>query len=225
MMSCFRIVLLFIIIFSRFTPCLSDVGWQKDYYKKYTFKEFYKYPPVNTKINISNIDSNLMSAALFYATNKARVLNNVQPLKYSDVLRKAAYLQAYYMVKKNYFSSISPLSKLKTLKQRIKKFGKYFGVAVENIAMEYGIKYDSGKKYFTRNERNFYYENGQRIPLHTYISFAEKVIKQWMKSPPHRKNILDPVFKRLGAGAWFYYKNNGMLIAKVSHCMAQGTND
>jgi uncharacterized protein YkwD len=38
------------------------------------------------------------------------------------------------------------------------------------------------------------------IPYQTYRSFAERMVKNWMDSPGHRDNLLNPQFDRIGIG-------------------------
>ena len=40
-------------------------------------------------------------------------------------------------------------------------------------------------------------------PPYTYDSLADFLVAEWMASPPHRENLLDPGFTRLGCAARF----------------------
>jgi len=70
---------------------------------------------------------------------------------------------------------------------RARAVGLHTSFLAENVASAFGRRYKSGAKFFVREEagRKIYsYEpNGPAIPMHSYLSFAEALVDEWMSSP------------------------------------------
>lgn len=88
------------------------------------------------------------------------------------------------------------------LADRLADRGVRFRAAAENIAMDktyrlLGRPIAAGARgcAFT------YADTGAPVPVHTNASLAAAVVARWLASPGHRANILDPRFRRMGAGA------------------------
>jgi len=77
----------------------------------------------------------------------------------------------------------------------------------ENIATHFGIKYKPRTPVYrldTEKGTFSYQPGGALIPNHTYLSFAEVIVAQWLDSPPHRANLLSQDAVQLGCGAYFF---------------------
>ena len=115
---------------------------------------------------------------IFDLTNKMRREYGVHELKLEDVLRDTARRHSDDMILRNFFShnnpdGLSPEDRICIEHRRL------IGITSENIW--YGSGYDPS--------------GGNQI--------AEMVMTDWMNSPGHRRNILDPEFNHLGVGVSF----------------------
>ena len=156
-------------------------------------KTFQELEEVNSNINLSKIDNNLLAAAIFHATNIERKKNNKPYFIHSDTLFAVAQGHSNDMVGYNFFSHTSPIKEKRTMSDRFMKAGLETRYRAENIA-----------KYPLKKEE-------------TYWSAAKTVVNGWMNSAGHRKNILNSRFRYLGCGValvnssetdWFiYYKS------------------
>lgn len=212
------IIFLFIILSISFLYS----QWKDDDYDKFTIKTFTNYTKAKKYIDFTNIDYELLNAALFYYTNIERKKYNLKKFKYSKLLSKAAFDYAKEMVKNNFFSHYHPYNNEKhSLKQRLTAVEIRNAYISENIARNFGIQYISGKSVFTpvQNDGYFSYNHkGTPIPNHTYLTFAKNVLIQWMNSPMHRKNILAPDPDYLGCGT-FFYEDSGFFNIATFKCV------
>ena len=190
-------------------------------YKEYSYESFSKLPAVNEEIDLNNIDYELLNASIFYATNKQRKKFNKPEFDFFPLLRDAAVIQTNQMVKFNFFDHVNPKNtKLKTLKDRLESAGgagKYLA-AGENIS-EYFLMDYQPKEYFRVekvNNKTVYYniKTNKQIKPHSYRSFGEAIVEDWMTSPGHRSNILDDRFTHLGCGTLYSTKPNEFPKAK-----------
>jgi len=116
-------------------------------------------------------DLRLMEKKVFKLINKVRVENNLDPLKLEDMAYKAALDHSRDMAKRGYFSHKSPEGK--GVLNRIEKYG--FSLVNRRIG------------------ENISKNNGYKDPASTAVS-------GWLKSPGHRKNIMEPKYKYTGVG-------------------------
>jgi uncharacterized protein YkwD len=93
---------------------------------------------------------------------------------------------------------------LETLADRLRHVGVRPAFSAENTAMSFAIQYKSGTPVYSRERDGtvvFSYEpDGEPIPQHTYRSFAEALLDEWMRRSGHRRNILDERARQLGTG-------------------------
>lgn len=191
-----------------FSTGFPQSGWRYENYRTTTYKNFRKNPLFGQPIDFAHIDYPLLHAAIFFATNETRVKNNRRPPDFALELERAAYLHSKDMAEQNFFSHENPHSKRRrTTEQRARLAGIANPLIAENIATHFGIQYRAGTPVYPidRKRGTFSYDpNGPLIPPHTYLSFAEAIVAQWMDSPPHRANILSRDALQLGCGAYFY---------------------
>jgi len=86
-------------------------------------------------------------------------------------------------------------------------FGVEEGYRAENISEMFGIRYEQGTMLVPPDRGSTVfrdYSTGKPIPNHTYLSFAETLLGEWMKSTGHRANILNVNLHYLGCGAYHY---------------------
>tara|TARA_B100002052_G_scaffold245832_1_gene231730 strand:- start:628 stop:1359 length:732 start_codon:yes stop_codon:yes gene_type:complete len=212
-----RFFLVFFISFSCFVYSQNSVEksvWNKELYDKYDEKNFIKFENFDNIIDVKNIDYPLLHAAVFYCTNIERVKRGLKPLKWKLNLEVAAYNHSKDMVKRNFYDHLSN----KKIEKRYKSAGILNPYFAENIAAEFAIKYKAGKGYYTHEknsslngEYRFSYNDDESdlIPFHSYLSFAKKLVKGWMNSSGHRKNILLKNGLELGIGVYLKIDNDG----------------
>ncbi len=165
-------------------------------------KVFFERPETSEAINFDHIDQALLAAAVFHETNRRRDDQELPALAYLPVLREAARVQARAMVREGEATHMHPDEVLKTPSDRLRHLGLDGRFSAENVAMVFGIRYESGEQVYTREVdgvRIFSREPaGDPIQPHSYQSFAKALLDAWMKSPGHRKNILSPEPELLG---------------------------
>ncbi|MFN5183007.1 MAG: CAP domain-containing protein [Bacteroidota bacterium] len=161
---------------------INSVNWNKNSYAEYNSKSFKNLDAVKQSVNSNNIDFALLNAAVFYRTNEERVKNGRKEFIFSSALENAAFEHSKDMVNKNFFSHNSPIGKKKTMSKRLELVGVTLTACAENIALNY-----------CQNS--------------SYWEIADLLVNQWMDSPGHRKNILNPDYKYLGCGV-FNFKDS-----------------
>ena len=105
----FKFTLIFFVLIISENCVSSQVRWNSAFYQKYDFESFSKSRLANQKIDIKNIDYPLLHAAIFYETNRQRIINEMPPFQYSAALEKAARQHSIDMVRRNFFSHESPV--------------------------------------------------------------------------------------------------------------------
>ena len=183
------LALLPLLAFDSGEKYLGKIEWyQKDsYYKQkvyaqHDWKSFYRLKEAQANIELFDIDEHLLSAAVFFATNKMRESKHVKPLQFSHQLRDAAVVHTNQMIEKGFFDHFNKFTPdLRSPDQRIKLFGIASTALAENID-----------------------RTGSRIDgKTTYLQLAEQIVQDFYDSPPHRKNMLGKEFTHLGCVAVF----------------------
>jgi uncharacterized protein YkwD len=119
---------------------------------------------------------------IFNLTNKERNIRGLRSLKLDERLKIAARQHSSDMLKKKYLSHTSSLEISKTPLQRIYNSGlPVLGVG-ENVAENIG-------------------DAVSFLLIDNPDSLVRLVMKKWMESPAHRKNILNPDFSHIGVGS------------------------
>jgi uncharacterized protein YkwD len=182
--------------------------WNYSYYLEFDVDDFRSYGPANRTLDFDNLDYPLLSAAIFYETNRKRIKNGKKAFIYSRALEEAAFMHAQDMAELQFFSHHNPFDREKrTPFQRMALFGIDGGYRAENIAEMFGIQYEPGTPIMQPEKGGKIFRifsTGSIIENHTYISYSEALLRGWMKSPGHRANILNDTLKYLGCGAFHY---------------------
>ena len=168
--------------------------------------EFFEKGKVEEKIDLRHIDHSLLSAAIFHETNRKRKQHGRDQLSHLPRLDEASRMHARDMAEHEYVAHINPREQaLRTPHGRVREAGlDDIRFLAENVASHFGIQYEPGRVVFPiekDGDTEYSYQlGGEPIANHTYRSFAESLVDEWMNSPGHRENILSekPVF--LGAG-------------------------
>lgn len=193
-------LLTFIIIFQT----LAD----ENIYKTNNASNWRNNSIFSSTIDFDNINHSLINAAVFFRTNEMRIANKLPPLEYSINLEKSATIHSDDMVQRNFFSHINPgnLSR-RNPDDRARLAGITNPYIAENIANNFAIKYTANTRVIVSDsDKGIFKYPGENdpIPNHTFISFAEALVEQWMNSAGHRENILNKEALELGVGTTFY---------------------
>lgn len=175
-----------------------------DYYAL-SADEFSKLPALSQRIRKKDADIPLLEAAIFHQTNRERRANKLSTFQHSLAMNLMARRHSAEMGELQFFDHTSPTPGNRTLSDRLRNVGLVNVTAGENIAVLPAKEIGSGH-YTTHdpldgNEVWYDEATGKRVDYYTYQELAEAVVTQWKNSPPHWKNIIDPQFKFLGAGA------------------------
>lgn len=186
----------------------SAQTWTPDSYKTYTDASFYQIESLHKEIDFDKVDFSLLQAAIFFLTNEERKKAKLHPFEFRSEVEAVASGHAQDMVKYGFYSHTSKIRIKRSVQDRFHLEGlnpQYYG---ENICSTHGLQYQSGRKVnppYPSGEFTYAFTSKREvIPPHTYLSFAQSVVKLWMDSPSHRQNILNPNFQTLGCGARLY---------------------
>lgn len=176
--------------------------------------EFARREDVQKQIDRQKFDAALLAAAIFHRTNAVRAEHDLPPVAHDAKAAVAAQKHSEAMANGDYLSHGTPNKKKNlTPYDRLQNEGLNPQYSSENIAFNFLRQYESGKPFFTREkdgETIYSYEpEGEPIELRSYAGFAEEIVKQWMDSPPHRKNMLAAEPTRLGVGAALSMSKSG----------------
>jgi uncharacterized protein YkwD len=191
------------------TPMITS--WKPAYYERLTYQSYRTEPLFQESLNFNAIDYPRLHAAIFFATNEARVRYGRDVLAYHPLLERAARHHAQRMVEQNFFAHENPFeAELRTVNQRVQLAGVLNPQPTENLAIYVGIDFKPGEPVYRSHGGLFSRTSGgPPIPNHTYLSFAEAVVDFWLHSPKHHANMLAPEGRQMGCGAAFYWGKQG----------------
>lgn len=154
----------------------KSAPWTTADYAAFTSETFRLHPPASQVMDRATLDTGLLSAAIFFATNEQRAKHKLPLFQTSLALRACAFEHSRDMALENFFSHENPNDPAKhTPWQRMEAKGLKSGERAENIAM-------------------------RTVNGLTYMAFADEMVKMWMNSRGHRANILNPRLLFLGCG-------------------------
>jgi uncharacterized protein YkwD len=184
-------------------------------YKQYDYQNYRKCADLQNLIDFGSINYDLLNAAVFFRTNEIRVSHGKTALDFHSALEAAAQLHAGDMIKGNFFAHENTQRKdRKEPADRYRLSGIENPMPAENIANSFAIKYKANTSVYVIDQKEALYTyelNGKAIEHHTYLSFAESVVQQWMNSAGHRDNILRETAVELGCACVFYREKEGSM--------------
>ena len=196
---------LFLIIFiSIGTDLLSAQNTYFSYYEFNRSSTFLSENEANTEILIDDFNIQYLDATIFHLTNIERLKLNLESFKFYDNLYKSSILHSEKMIEYEFFDHINNTEKRwRTPSDRIFHFDSSYTALAENIVENNLLNYDGKSltyrtKYSIEESLVYLDVNNQIIPYSTYYQLAERILIQWMDSPPHRKNILNTSYNLLG---------------------------
>ena len=161
----------------------------------------------NVAIDFKKTNYPLLVDAIHHATNEARKEHGLSALRKNTTLMKAARRYAKRQAKGHFLAHIDPSGGPKTPDDRARVFGGKNPHVSENLAITAGYPIESGEPIYIASDGSYTRKvGGEKIPPHTYRSFARDVVEQWLNSPGHRKNLLDSQALELGCGVYILYQ-------------------
>lgn len=160
-------------------------------------------PALEREIEAGGIDQWRLSEAVRREVNAVRCRRDLPPLAEDQALDRAAAYHSGDMASRGFFGHDSPVGGRATLTDRLDQVGARFSHAAENIARTSLYAFD-GREFLLVDPANcvFTFERGgPPVPRRSYAGAAARLVENWMDSPGHRRNILDPAMTRHGAGA------------------------
>lgn len=199
-----RMALVITGLFSCFIFSTSAVN----IYEQFNHKNFRQSKLFHQSIDFDNIDYKLLNASIHFVTNEQRVAKKKNILSHHPALEATAKMHAVSMLTYSFLAHINNFENRKRnpdMRAILNQITNPY--LAENIARVFGLQYDAGKKIYVIGEQKFSYKpvEAKAIEAHTYISFADNVVKGWMNSKGHRKNILSDDAVALGCATVFYY--------------------
>lgn len=197
----------------------TDSRWEAGLYEEMTVDTFRDHRPFNEMIDPTAVDYSLLHAAVFYVTNETRVSRGRSALAWAGPLEIAAYHHARLMAEQRFFSHRNPrTARRREPADRARLAGVNNPRIAENISSSFALQYRPGTPIRVVSEAEYRYVDmtGRMIPFHTYLSFAETVVEQWMDSPGHRRNMLSTNAVELGVGARMYRESDPAAFPKLA---------
>ena len=118
------------------------------------------------------IDLEYLALRVLAEANEVRMRAGARPLVMDPALRRAARRYSRELAQRGEIEHVSPTPGRRTFRQRIAAEGGEARVAGENLA---------------------------RLTA-SVEALPRRAVQAWMKSPGHRRNLLDPIFTRTGIG-------------------------
>lgn len=195
------------ILFSLLGLCYVSFGQDVKISQYYglSYKQFIKQAEVNERMELNKLNYALLNAAVYFESNQQRLKHALPVFSYSKALEKASFEHSVDMVKRNFVNHVSKVRGKKTMSDRLELVGISNVYAAENIALSFVLDMKESDSYYTPSQNGGYFSleyKGDPIENMTYLKAARRIVKQWMDSPPHKKNLMGKNFKFLGCGAY-----------------------
>ena len=156
----------------------------------------------NRTIDYKNVDLKLMEALLHAEINKVRKANGLSILGKNPILRNAAVDQNNYQLTQENLTHKQRTPGKENLIDRVRHYGGGFQLMAENLIYEgFTVRTINGVK--------------SEIIAPTYQEMAKTLTKNWLASPPHKKNILQSELKLVGTAIAFNAKNYAIYGTQV----------
>ena len=152
-------------------------------------------------VPVNRADQALFSKVILAEVNYYRCKAGVRQLRLAGGLIRVAGTHANWMASTQNLSHHSTIRGMASVKERVMASGLTVHRGSENIGYLPRYQFGVSRKIRVRNMARceFTTTSGQRIAPHTYASLAREIVGLWMKSPGHRRNLLDPNVKSVGA--------------------------
>lgn len=157
----------------------------------------------SSTIDPSQFDQALLEQLVKEGVDSVRVKRRLQPLLRDSVLYLAADDQAQYILKTRRLTHYQSRNRsMRTIMQRVTAFGGDVNVIGENVLFLY-----SGERM--RNSR------GRVVILNTYREVADEMVRMWVRSAGHYRNIINRAFARTGLAIAFDPATHRVIAVQV----------
>ena len=156
-------------------------------------------------INPNSPNLETFSASVRYYANVERCKNKLPPFVADTGLMNAATVHSTYMANAQSLSHKSNVRGYRNLKERMRSSNVSMRAAGENIGQNF-LFVLGGKSISlaSRGQCKFTYsDTGAAVPQHSYASLAAEMVRSWMASSQHRKNMMNRRFDRMEASFGF----------------------
>lgn len=156
------------------------------------------------KINIATFDFALLSNLVYAGVNEIRKNKGVAPLTTHPILNQAALDQNNYQIRTNNLTHYQDNPIKKTVRERVDSFGGgQFNLVGENVQFQ-GFPVRSWSNT-TQTE----------VITPTYLEAAENLIKNWVNSPGHYKNMIKAEYRFVGTAVGWNAENSAVYSTQV----------
>ena len=156
-------------------------------------------------INPNSPNLGTFSATVRYYANIERCKRGLTPFAADAGLLNAATVHSEYMADAQSLSHKSNVRGYRNLKERMRSSNVSMRTAGENIGQNF--LYVLGGKNISLASRGrckfTYSDTGADVPQHSYASLASELVRSWMASSQHRKNLTNRRFDRMEASFGF----------------------
>jgi uncharacterized protein YkwD len=175
----------------------------------------YKSPEeiLNEKVQEMGNKSSQLEIEIHRLINERRRQNSLSLLSFDEKLAEVARYHSKDMALKSYFSHVAPDGE--DVETRYQKFGYY-------CAISYGSYIYKGAENLMLNNiiSSYYYDPlTGRVSEYVFKSFdslSSSTVDGWMNSEGHRRNILEPFWRREGIGV--YVDSDGEVYITQNFC-------
>lgn len=161
---------------------------------------FWQTEALALPIVVKDFDRDLAAAALWHSTNDWRSAQGLAPYQYHQANYRAARYHSRRMGEQQALQhSFRSPAHLREFFQRLAHYGGDFSASAENIAQLGLWAIPAGQAFRWGKKGRPISPEGEAYPRHSYRSLAQWALKQWLESPPHRRN-LEKAHHYLGCG-------------------------
>lgn len=160
-------------------------------------------------IEFRRVDLNRLAAAICEASNEVRWADGSAAIPNQPILTRAAARYARRLAELGILSHRDRTGGPHGPNDRVRAAGGRDPVVVENLASAPGYPLRPGERIYTRRDGNIARsERGPPLRPHSYRSLARTVVRQWLRSPAHRKTLLRKDARQIGCGAAMFYNRS-----------------
>lgn len=153
------------------------------------------------RIDVSNFDAQLLQRLVEEGINEVRAKKKRSTLSEKTTLQRAADEQMRYVVAKNKLMHEQNNRAKKDVRDRVELHNGRFKIVGENLAYIGFLIEKAGKK--------------RTVIPPTYTEAANRLVKGWVKSSGHYKNLINSEFQYEGLAVGLDKKQEGVFAAQV----------
>lgn len=201
---------------------LSAPLFSQTIYDEIDHTNFRDYETFHTIIETNKLNTELLNACIFFATNDIRVKKKLSVLEHHPLLEEAAMLHSNEMVELDFFDHTN--RKIKAHSEpndRAQSVGISTPYIAENIIEGFILEYEAGFEVVPYAPGVFINPTSRdTLQARTYLELTDSMLSLWMNSKGHRENILSKEALQLGCGGALYLMRdfNDMPVIRATQC-------